>query len=77
MDNGLLLRSDVHTLFDGGYIGIDEKHRLQVSKRLREDFSNGTEFYSRAGDIILLPAQEHERPSGDVVTWHMDEVFKR
>lgn len=77
VDNGLLLRSDVHTLFDDGYIGIDEKHRLQVSKRLREDFSNGAEFYSRAGDTILLPVQKHERPSGDVVTWHMDEVFKR
>lgn len=77
VDNGLLLRSDVHTLFDDGYIGIDEKHRLQVSKRLREDFSNGAEFYSRTGDTILLPAQKHERPSGEVVTWHMDEVFKR
>ncbi len=41
VDNGLLLRSDVHTLFDRGYIGVDEKYRLRVSPALREEFGNG------------------------------------
>ena len=27
LDNGLLLRSDVHTLFDRGYLGVDPQHR--------------------------------------------------
>lgn len=49
LDNGLLLRSDTHTLFDQGYLGLDNAHRLRVSKRLREDFDNGDEFYSRHG----------------------------
>ncbi len=31
LDNGLLLRSDVHTLFDKGYLGVDPRYRLQVS----------------------------------------------
>lgn len=76
-DNGLLLRSDVHTLFDDGYLGVDEKHRLHVSRRLREDFGNGMEFYARAGDFISLPTRRDERPSAEAVTWHMDEVFRR
>jgi hypothetical protein len=44
LGNGLLLRSDVHTLFDlfdRGYLGVDLSRRLVVSPRLRADFSNG------------------------------------
>ena len=49
LDNGLLLRSDVHTLFDRGYLGVDPKYRLLVSPRLREEFGNGEQFYAKAG----------------------------
>jgi len=49
LDNGLLLRSDVHTLFDRGYLGVDPQHRLLVSPRLRADFSNGDQFYAKGG----------------------------
>jgi putative restriction endonuclease len=31
LDNGLLLRSDVHILFDRGYLGVDPRYRLLVS----------------------------------------------
>lgn len=75
LDNGLLLRSDVHILFDQGYLGIDDHHRIQVSPRLRSDFGNGAEFYSRAGLVIELPEKRAERPSREAVTWHMDTVF--
>lgn len=76
-DNGLLLRSDVHTLFDAGYLGLDDRHRLQVSPRLRTDWGNGTEFYERSGHQIRLPAQRSERPDTEQTTWHMDTVFRR
>ena len=77
LDNGLLLRSDVHILFDNGYLGIDEHHKLHVSPRLWTDFGNGKEFYSKAGDQIALPERRQDRPARDAVQWHMDEVFKR
>jgi HNH endonuclease len=35
VDNGILLRSDVHTMFDRGYIGVDTEYRLRVSPRLK------------------------------------------
>lgn len=76
LDNGLLLRSDVHILFDRGYLGIDDKHRIQVSPRLRSDFGNGREFYGRQGESIDLPERIADRPAKDAVTWHMDTVFK-
>lgn len=76
VDNGLLLRSDVHTLFDRGYLGLDGKYRLHVSPRLRGDFGNGNEFYDRQGEVIGVPERRPDRPNAEYVTWHMDTVFK-
>lgn len=75
LDNGLLLRSDVHTLFDNGYLGIDPKLRLMVSPRLRSEFENGTEFYARAGSVIGSPDRRVNRPNSEFLEWHADTVF--
>jgi putative restriction endonuclease len=76
LDNGLLLRSDVHTLFDRGYLGVDPRHRLLVSPRLREEFGNGEQFYAKAGEPIALPERPMDRPHRDFLEWHLDEVFE-
>ena len=76
VDNGLLLRSDIHTLFDLGYIGIDPKRRLRVSPRLRADFGNGEEFYSRQGEsLVVMPTRIADRPGVEFLEWQMDSVF--
>jgi putative restriction endonuclease len=77
LDNGLLLRSDVHTLFDRGYLAVDPKHRLVVSPRLREEFDNGDEFYARAAskEPIAVPARRADHPNKEFLEWHMEEVF--
>ena len=76
LDNGLLLRSDVHTMFDRGYLGVDPTYRLIVSPRLREEFGNGEQFYAKAGQVIELPARRADRPHRDFLEWHLDAVFK-
>lgn len=76
LDNGLLLRSDAHTLFDRGYLAIDTEHRLRVSPLLRSRWENGDEFYRREGEVIALPDKQADRPSRDFVEWHNDAVFK-
>jgi putative restriction endonuclease len=76
LDNALLLRSDVHTLFDRGYLGIDPAHRLLVSPSLKREFSSGDFFYSRAGQPISVPDAKHERPHSDFVAWHLSNVFR-
>ncbi len=76
LDNALLLRSDVHILFDRGYLGVDTRHRLLVSPRLRAEFGNGDQFYARAGESIALPDRRPDRPSRDFLEWHLDTVFK-
>ncbi len=76
LDNGLLLRSDVHTLFDKGYVAVDPKHRLLVSPALREEFGNGEQLYARAGQPVAVPSQRRDRPSREFLEWHLDEVFR-
>ena len=76
LDNGLLLRSDVHTLYDRGYLGVDPRHRLLVSPRLRTEFGNGEQFYAQAGQPIAVPARRVDRPNRDYLEWHLDTVFK-
>ena len=76
LDNGVLLRSDVHTLYDRGYLGVDTHHRLLVSPRLREEFGNGEQFYSRAGQTIALPERRADRPGTQFLEWHLDTVFQ-
>lgn len=44
--NGLLLREDLHTLFDRGYMTITKDYRVEVSKRIKEDYGNGKEYYA-------------------------------
>ena len=77
MDNGVSLRSDIHTLFDRGYLGVDLKLRLVVSPRLRREFANGEEFYARAAsqEPIAVPRRTADRPNKEFLEWHLDEVF--
>ena len=78
VDNGLLLRSDVHTLFDRGYLGVHpEKRTVRVSPRLRRDFGNGEEFYAMqsSGRTIAAPQRRADRPHREFLEWHADEVF--
>lgn len=74
VDNGLLLRSDVHRLFDRGYVTVTPDYRFRVSRRLREEFDNGEPYYPFDRQQIWLPGQGH-RPSREFLAWHSDSVF--
>jgi putative restriction endonuclease len=76
IDNGLLLRSDVHTMFDQGYLAVAPDYRLLVSPRLRAEFGNGEAFYAQAGTVIALPERRADQPGREFLEWHRDEVFK-
>jgi len=76
-ENGLLLRSDIHTLFDLGYVTIDSQARFQVSPRLRGEWSNGKIYYDLRGSTVRLPGRIDMRPSPEFLERHNDEVFRR
>jgi putative restriction endonuclease len=75
---GLLLRSDLHTLFDRGYLAVHPHRKtLLVSPRLRAEWGNGEEFYARvtSGQAISVPARRAAWPNGEFLTWHADRFF--
>jgi putative restriction endonuclease len=77
IDNGLLLRSDVHTLFDRGYVTVTPDYKFRVSPRLKEDWDNGRVYYELDGSQISVPAPATERPARGELEWHADTVFLR
>lgn len=76
LENGILLRLDIHRLFDKGYVTIDEDRRFIVSRRLKEEFDNGRTYYAFHGKSILLPPRADEQPSLDSIRWHNETVFR-
>lgn len=75
-DNGLLLRSDIHTLFDRGYIAVDPRKRLLVSPHLKAEFGNGDALYAKAGEPVSVPERSRDHPHREFLEWHVDTVFK-
>lgn len=73
--NGVLLRADLHRLFDLGYLTITTKHRLEVSPRLKIDYHNGRTYYPLHGTSIALPSHRGEYPSPDFIMWHNEKVY--
>lgn len=74
--NGILLRQDLHTLFDRGYMTIAPSHRIEVSSRIREEFHNGKEYYKLHGEIMRLPNNGDRKPSPDLLRWHNENVYR-
>lgn len=76
VSNGVLLRSDLHRLFDKGYLTITPDYRVEVSARLKVDFHNGKTYYPLHGQKILVPENQHERPAQDLLRWHNEKIYK-
>lgn len=74
--NGILLRKDIHTLFDLGYITVTPEYKVEVSKRLKDEFENGKEYYSMHGGNIHLPDVEQFKPSREMLTYHNERIFR-
>ncbi len=75
--NGLLLRKDIHTLYDRGYITVTPSYHIEVSSRLKEDYGNGKIYYAYHGSPMPnLPLDERERPSPEYLQWHNEHVYQ-
>lgn len=67
--NGLLLRADLHTLFDLKLLWIDKERRIVLSDRLRQ-----TPYWELRGQLLRLPRKSNERPSAKALEWHRNAV---
>jgi putative restriction endonuclease len=73
--NGILLRTDIHKLFDLGYVTVDEGRRFVVSGRLKADFDNGKHYYDLHGTELRSPILPSASPSVRALQWHRENRF--
>ena len=74
--NGLLLRADIHRLFDTGYATVMPDLRLEISARLREEYHNGRSYYPLQGARVQIPSLELHRPDKAFLEWHNEHIFR-
>ena len=73
--NGLLLRTDIHRLFDLGYATVSLDRRFEVSRRLKADFDNGRHDYDLHGTALRDPEPRCEPPTAAALAWHRENRF--
>lgn len=73
--NGLLLRADIHRLFDRGYVTVTPDYRFHVSPRLEHEFQNGKVYYQLENTDLWLPERPEDQPNRQQLERHNDEVF--
>lgn len=68
--NGLLLRTDIHKLFDLGLIAVDTRSMTQILSPVLQ----GTEYEEFHGRPLLLPRHPSLQPSTKSLDQHRDEA---
>jgi hypothetical protein len=63
VQNGILLRADLHTLFDLGLLTFDHEWRVRLDESLK-----GTSYWTFHGMPVQLPQAEADRPSSMAVS---------
>jgi putative restriction endonuclease len=76
VSNGLLLRRDIHSIFDAGYATISEDLRFIVSDRVRSEFNNGEEYRRLHGQPLIIPSMLKHPPDREALRWHRDIKFR-
>ena len=74
--NGLLLRRDIHSLFDAGYVTVTPDLRFQVSRRIKEEFHNGRHHYELHEKPIFAPSDALWRPDPEALRWHNQHAYR-
>jgi putative restriction endonuclease len=47
------------------------------SKRIKEEFENGGEYYRfHGGDIYNLPNRLRDKPENKFIEWHNENIYK-
>ena len=76
VSNGILLRADLHRLFDKGYLTVTPEYRVEVSGRLKAEYDNGKTYYPMHGQQLILPLDAAEKPSPEFLRWHNEKIYR-
>lgn len=74
--NGILLRRDIHSLFDTGYVTITPSLEFRVSRTIREEFENGRAYYALDGSHARVPEHVDSRPDPEALAWHSENLYR-
>ena len=76
VSNGLLLRADLHILFDQGVVSVTPEHEVLVSDAIKERSENGRDYYALRGQRLkILPASQRDLPDPELLRWHNLMLF--
>jgi len=77
INNGMLLRSDIHNLFDSGYLTVSLDYRVEVSSRIKSEFANGRHYYALHGQkLSVIPQRDDEKPDKVQLEWHHNNCYQ-
>jgi putative restriction endonuclease len=74
--NGVLLRRDIHSLFDAGYVTISPEMKFEVSRRIREEFENGRQYYALHGQTVAQPNDPKRQLARPSLVWHNENCYR-
>ena len=49
--------------------------RFAVSRRIRDEFENGRDYYAMQGTAIKVPDRRELQPDPDALRWHNENKF--
>ncbi|WP_349370003.1 HNH endonuclease [Salinarimonas sp.] len=76
VSNGILLRKDIHSVFDAGFATIDPDYCFVVSDKVRTLFNNGEEYRRLHGQRLRTPTRSELKPDTAFLRWHNENVFR-
>jgi len=55
---------------------VTSDHNVEVSRRIREEYENGKEYYAWHGKKLQnLPVVALDQPAVDYLQWHQQEIY--
>jgi putative restriction endonuclease len=76
VSNGILMRSDIHRLFDQGYVTVTPDLRFRVSSQIRDQFHNGVIYYDLHDHPVRVPDVTEQRPDTSALEWHSSTIYR-
>jgi putative restriction endonuclease len=74
------MRTDLHRLFDEGYVTVTPEYQFEVGRALRDEYDNGRVYYALRDELhgkrVRLPERTEHWPERSALEWHAGEVFR-
>lgn len=73
---GILMRGDLHRLYDRGYVTIEPDLTFKVSPAIERTYHNGRIYYALDGQRIVTPKAASAQPDREALSWHAKQIFR-